>query len=104
MFNPLHSITNQELFEKHLCNQSSHYEKYGRFPLQREAITRYCQIDTFHELDTKEDTGKSMKNALYILWYAKRPNSEPIPELLWSLLYYSVTLYFRYDNDGSHNS
>ena len=22
--------------------------------------------------DTKEDTGKSMKNALYILWYAKR--------------------------------
>ena len=29
MFNPLHSITNQQLFEKHLCNQSSHYEKYG---------------------------------------------------------------------------
>ena len=24
------------------------------------------------EWDTKEDTGKSMKNALYILWYAKR--------------------------------
>ena len=22
--------------------------------------------------DTKEDTGKSMKSALYILWYAKR--------------------------------
>ena len=22
--------------------------------------------------DTKEDTGKSMKHALYILWYAKR--------------------------------
>ena len=24
------------------------------------------------EWDTKEDTGKSMKNALHILWYAKR--------------------------------
>ena len=24
------------------------------------------------ESDTKEDTGKSMKNALYVLWYAKR--------------------------------
>ena len=47
MFNPLHSSTNQELFEKHLCNQSSHYEKYGRFLFQREAIMCYCQIDTF---------------------------------------------------------
>ena len=27
------------------------------------------------EWDTKEDTGKSMKNALYILWYAKRHQS-----------------------------
>ena len=27
MFNPLHSKTiDQELFERHLCNQSSHYE------------------------------------------------------------------------------
>ena len=25
-----------------------------------------------NEWDTKEDTGKSMKNALYVLWYAKR--------------------------------
>ena len=24
------------------------------------------------ELDTKKDTGKSMKNALYLLWYANR--------------------------------
>ena len=24
------------------------------------------------EWDTKEDTGKSMKNALYVLWYTKR--------------------------------
>ena len=47
MFNPLHSSTNQELIEKHLCNQNSHYEKYGRFLLWREVITCYHQIDTF---------------------------------------------------------
>ena len=29
-------------------NHSSHYEKYGRFPLQREATTCYHQIDNFH--------------------------------------------------------
>jgi len=28
MFKLLHSKTNQELYEKHLHNQSSHYEKY----------------------------------------------------------------------------
>ena len=47
MFNVLRSISNLELFEKHLCYQNNHYEKYGQFPLQREAITCYCQIDTF---------------------------------------------------------
>ena len=47
MFNPLHSIINQELFEKHLCNQSSHYEKHRQYPLQREAIMCNHQIDTF---------------------------------------------------------
>ena len=78
MFNLLHSSMNQELFEKHLCNQNSHYEKYGRFPLRREAIMCYRQIDSMtlfavskDEWDTKEDTVKSMKNALYILQYAK---------------------------------
>jgi len=29
MFTPLNSSTNQELFKKYVCNQSSHYEKYG---------------------------------------------------------------------------
>jgi len=28
MFDSLHSSTNQELFEKHVCNHRSHYEKY----------------------------------------------------------------------------
>jgi len=31
MFDLLHSSTNQEVFEKHLCIKSSHYEKYERF-------------------------------------------------------------------------
>jgi len=31
IFDLLHSSTNQELFEKYLCNKGSHYEKYGRF-------------------------------------------------------------------------
>ena len=33
MFNSIHSSTNQEMFEKHLCNQGSHYGKYRWFPL-----------------------------------------------------------------------
>ena len=41
-----------------------------------EAITCNHQIDTFtvskDEWDTKEDTGKSMKNASYALRYVKR--------------------------------
>jgi len=35
MFNSLNSSSNQELFEKHLCNQGSHYEKYRQFPLHK---------------------------------------------------------------------
>ena len=29
VFTPLHSSTNQELFKKHVRNQSSHYKKYN---------------------------------------------------------------------------
>ena len=47
IFNLLHSSTNRELFEKHLCNQNSHYEKCERFLLRREAITCYRQIGIF---------------------------------------------------------
>ena len=72
MFNLLHSNTNQELFERikiatmknmdgfhfegkpsHACAKSTH------FPVSKD------------EWDTKEDTGKSMKNALYVLRYRK---------------------------------
>ena len=65
------SNTNQEVFKK----QSSHYENADNFHYTREAITWNCQIDTFplsnDEWNTKEDTGKSMKNALHLLWCVK---------------------------------
>ena len=37
---PLHSRTNQELYEKYLCNQSSHYEKYEKYrvPLDKGVV------------------------------------------------------------------
>ena len=33
MFSPLYTALQIELFKKHLCNQSSHYEKFGPFLL-----------------------------------------------------------------------
>jgi len=72
MFDLLLSSTNPELFEKHLCNKSSHYEKYGQFLItQRKpscAITKLMPFTVSKdERNTKEDTGKSLKNALHIL-------------------------------------
>ena len=128
MLNPLYSILNQELFEKHLYNpripkERNHAARPNNinYRLKSEVTimlhcrlcsTRYtavriknclkstCAIkvammkitDDFHfegkpscacakstpfpvskdEWDTKEDIGKSMKNALYVLQYAKR--------------------------------
>ena len=45
-----------------------HYGKSSRVTakLTLFAVSKY-------EWDTKEDTGKSMKNALYVLWYAIGP-------------------------------
>ena len=64
MFNPLHSSTN-------LCNQNSHHEKYRQFLLQRKSSRATTKLTLFavrkDELDTEENTGKSMKNALYVL-------------------------------------
>ena len=70
-----HSITNQELFETHLCNQSSHYENMDDFHYEGKPshVAKSTPFAVSHyEWDTKEDTGKSMKNALYLLLYAKR--------------------------------
>ena len=128
MLDPLHSITNQELFEKHpaihaYCIKRKKWAcpSYINYCLKSEvSITLRGQLysshytavrikncskstsaikvatmkntDDFHyegkpscattkstlfavskdEWDTKEDTGMSMKNALYILRYAKR--------------------------------
>ena len=126
MFNPLHSVSNQELYRKHLYNLCIPKEMvlspyFINYRLRSEvSITLRCRLcstrhtairiknglkstsatkiatmqntDDFHfegkpsrarakstpfpvskdEWDTKEDTGKSMKNTLYILWYAKR--------------------------------
>ena len=42
------------------------------------------------EWDTKEDTGKYMKNVLYVLWYAKRAeatsNSEKIKPIALAII------------------
>ena len=80
MFSPLHSVTNEEHYEK-CCNHFSQYRKYGRFPLKcREATT--CMLASYCESircavskkkwDTKEDKSKSMVCTLYIRQCAKR--------------------------------
>ena len=128
MLNLLHSISNQELFEKHLYNPRIPKEIVPRTPISyinyrlksELSITLRCQLCSTRytavriknclkstsaikiatmkntndfryerkpsrattkstpfavskdEWDAKEDTGKSMKNALYVLRYAKR--------------------------------
>jgi len=67
MFNLLHSSTIQEVFEKQLCIKSSHHEKYGRFFVtQRKPSRATTKLTLFTvnkgEWNTKEDTGKSLKN------------------------------------------
>ena len=57
------------------------------------------------EWDTKQDTGKSMKNALYVLWYAKRHLSGWSDVKQWknqarSLCHYRVTLIWRHQSDS----
>ena len=69
MFNPLHGSINQELFEKRLCKQNSHYEKIRATQKKPSCATTKSTIFTISkdEWNTKEDTGMSMKNALYVL-------------------------------------
>jgi len=70
VFDLLHSSTNQEVFEKHLCNKSSHYEKYGQFLITQRKPSRTTTKLTLFTVskdgwNTKEDTGKSLKNGTY---------------------------------------
>ena len=82
MLNSLHSGVNQELFEKRLCNQGS--QIWTVSVTQRKpshATTKLTLLtDSKDEWDTKQDTGKSMKNALCILrmpsWAEATSNSE----------------------------
>jgi len=77
MFDLLHNSANQEVFEKYLCNKSSYYENYGQFlVMQRKPSHATTELTLFtvskDEWSTKEDTGKSLKNALHVLRCAKR--------------------------------
>ena len=59
---------------KHLCNHNSHYEKYWQYlSTQRKPSCATTKLTVSKdEWNTKEDTGKSLKNALHVLRYAKR--------------------------------
>jgi len=100
MFDSLHSSTNQELLETHLHNKSSHYENYGRFLVtQRKPSTLFTVSKD--EWNTKEDTGKSLKNVLHVLWCAKRPllgwsDVEQSKNQARSLNHYRVMLVWRH--------
>ena len=70
MFNPLYSSTNQELFEKHFCNQiivatmkiTDGFHCEGKPSHATDKSTLFAVNKD--EWDKKEDTDKSMKNAL----------------------------------------
>ena len=155
MFTPLHSSMNQELFEKHICNQSSHYENYDdaahpSYHLKLKYLALLCQLlltgytavqiknylkstsvikalwkiwmisatqwkpsnattksmlftVSKDEWNTKEDTGKSLKNTLYALRYAKRylsgwSNIKQWKNQARSLSRYRVMLDWRYQS------
>jgi len=71
-YNLLYSNATQQLFNKLPCYQSNHYENSvvrGSHHMSPPCLQLAVSKD---EWDTKEDTGKSMKNALYVQWYGKR--------------------------------
>ena len=108
MFNLLHSSTNQEVFENHFCIKYSHYEKYRQFLVTQRKPSRATTKLTLFTVskdkgDTKEDTGKSIKNVLYILRCAKRhilgrSNIEQWKNQARSLCHYGVMLVWRHQS------
>jgi len=66
----MHSSMNQELCKKNHYDQSSHYEDFHKPSCATTKSTLFALNKD--EWDTKEDTSKSMKNTLDVLWYAKR--------------------------------
>ena len=76
MFNPLHRILDQELFESTPTIKIATMKNTDDFHYEGKLSCTTAKLTLFavskDEWDTKENTGKSMKNALYIVWYAKR--------------------------------
>jgi len=87
MFTPLHSNINQDLFEKYICNQSTHYEKYDGA-----ACPSYCRIhcssllamsnslhsSTNHKLFEKPLCNKSSHNGKS-RWFPIHKGSHHVP-------------------------
>jgi len=73
MFNLLCSNTNQQLYKKNFCNQSSHYENSGRFNGSYHVHTTKSTLFVVNKYEwyTNEGRTKSMKNALYVQRYGK---------------------------------
>jgi len=155
MFTPLHSSTNQELFKKYVCNQSSHYEntmvphtpvivwnwsihfpslsgmfnlytaiwinnclkstsvikvatmkiqtiRFGTISItQRKPSHATTKLMLFTVSKDEWNTLESLKNALNVLWYAKRhllgwSDVEQWKNQFCSLSCYRVTLVWRH--------
>ena len=67
MFNPLHSSTNQNCLKSTstFTMKNTDYFRYEVKPSRAIAKSTLFAVSK-DEWDTKEDTGKSMKNALYV--------------------------------------
>jgi len=69
---------NREVCEKQLRNQSSQYEKCiknsvsKRKPLCATTKLTHLAVVKINGIQRRILTSKSMKKALYVLWYAKR--------------------------------
>ena len=76
MSNPLHSSTNQELFESSSAIKIATMKNMDDFRYEGKPSLATAKSTPFavskDKWNTKENTGKSMKNALYVLRYAKR--------------------------------
>jgi len=55
-------------------NEPVQIKKYlkSNFVIKAASTKKYRKFSVVNEWNTKEDIGKSMKNASYVLWYAKR--------------------------------
>jgi len=56
------------VYKNNFCNQSSHYENYGRFNGSHDVPTTKLTLFVVYTYEwyTKEGCGKSMKNTLYV--------------------------------------